>query len=89
MSEPTFSFTLDDSALEALARRAADLARQGMEDQGFTDVPGAADFLACKPDRIYALTSAGRIPVHRDGSRLLFDRRELREYVRNGGAKRP
>jgi hypothetical protein len=24
-----------------------------------------------------------------NGSRLLFDRRELREYVHNGGARRP
>ena len=46
------------------------------------DVAGAAEFLACGKDRIYALVSARRIPHHRDGSRLLFDRAELREYVR-------
>ena len=35
------------------------------------------------------LTSAGRLPVHRDGTRLLFDRDELASWVRSGGAKRP
>jgi excisionase family DNA binding protein len=84
------TLTLDPAALEALARRAAEIVREGMEGrQGFLDVAGAAEFLACKPDRIYALTSSNRIPHHKDGSRLLFDRDELREYVRNGGAKRP
>jgi excisionase family DNA binding protein len=89
MTGESFTFNVGPDALEALARRAAELVREGLEDRGFTDVQGAAEFLACNPDRIYALTSAGRIPHHKDGSRLLFDRRELREYVRNGGAKRP
>jgi excisionase family DNA binding protein len=56
---------------------------------GFLDVDGAAAFLSCPKSRVYALVSARRIPHHRDGSRLLFDRDELRAYVRNGGAKRP
>ena len=56
---------------------------------GYMNVDQAAEFLACKRDRIYALVSAGRIPHHRDGTRLLFDRAELREYVRDGGARRP
>jgi excisionase family DNA binding protein len=37
----------------------------------------AAEFLACPRSRIYALVSARRLPHHHDGSRLLFDRREL------------
>jgi excisionase family DNA binding protein len=86
----SFTFDVGPDALEALARRAAQLVKEGMADRGgYIDVKGAAEFLACKPDRIYALVSAKRIPHHRDGSRLLFDRGELREYVRAGGAKRP
>lgn len=53
------------------------------------NVEQAAAFLACERHRVYALVSARRIPVHRDGSRLLFDHAELREYVAAGGAKRP
>ena len=89
-----FVAALDDDALGALANRLAPLltARLGSEHaepDGFLDVSGAAEFLACPPSRVYALVSARRIPHHRDGSRLLFDRAELREYVRNGGARRP
>jgi excisionase family DNA binding protein len=63
-------------------------AKRTGEIEGFVDVDGAAEFLACSKSRIYALVSARRIPHHRDGSRLLFDRGELREYVRDGGARR-
>jgi excisionase family DNA binding protein len=53
------------------------------------NVEQAAKHLGCAKGRIYALTSARRIPHHHDGSRLLFDRQELDAWVRNGGAKRP
>lgn len=38
---------------------------------------GAARFLSCGVHRIYALTSARRIPFEREGGRLLFDPAEL------------
>lgn len=78
--------------VEAVAMRVADLLaeRQApVADEGFLDVNGAAAFLACPKSRVYALVSAGRLPHHRDGSRLLFDRSELRAYVLDGGARRP
>jgi excisionase family DNA binding protein len=53
------------------------------------DVKQAAAYLACNPQRLYSLKSAGRIPHHKDGSRLLFNRRELDAYIRAGGAIRP
>ena len=83
---------LPDELVELIAQRAAAiLAERQPTDQAdsFMDVAGAADFLACPVSRIYALTSAGRLPCHRDGSRLIFDRAELRAYVNQGGAKRP
>jgi len=86
------SLELTDELVKELAERVADLLADrhpAPADAGYLDVAGAADFLACPPSRVYALTSAARIPVHRDGSRLLFDRDELREYVNNGGARRP
>ena len=85
--------TLDiaDEMVERIAERAAELFadRQSAMVGGYLDVAGAAEFLACPRSRIYALVSARRLPHHHDGSRLLFDREELREYVRNGGARRP
>jgi excisionase family DNA binding protein len=60
-----------------------------LDDDGYVGVKGAAEFLDCGVDRIYALCSAKRIPHHKDGSRTLFCKAELREYIRNGGARRP
>jgi excisionase family DNA binding protein len=83
---------ISDELVEKVAQRAAELVGPlPVKDDpgGYLDVAGAAEFLACKPSRIYALKSAGRIPYHKDGSRLLFDRAELRAYVEAGGATRP
>jgi excisionase family DNA binding protein len=94
MGSPALSIDFPAEILEQVATRAAEIVvdRQALEaDQpsGYLDVEGAAEFLACPKSRIYSLVSAGRIPHHRDGTRLLFDRGELREYVDNGGARRP
>jgi excisionase family DNA binding protein len=85
---------IGEELVEQIARRAAQLLAEqaepaGAEDDGYLDVSGAAGFLACPKSRIYSLASLGRIPHYHDGSRLLFDRAELREYVRGGGARRP
>jgi excisionase family DNA binding protein len=79
-----FEFELNEEQLAATVAKLVD-ERLAEHHAGYLDVKGAAEFLACEPGRIYALNSAGRIPSHRDGSRLLFDRAELREWVRNGG----
>jgi excisionase family DNA binding protein len=87
----SLALELPPELVEQIAQRAAQLVaeQRAAVDDGYVDVAGAAEFLACPSSRIYALVSANRIPHHRDGSRLLFDRGELRDYVRNGGAKRP
>lgn len=79
---------LTDVDLDSLAERLRSRLQIDPEPDGYLDAAGAAEFLACPPSRIYALVSAKRIPFYKDGSRLLFDRAELREYVRNGGARR-
>jgi hypothetical protein len=48
-----------------------------------------ADHVGCAPDRIYALSSARRIPVHRDGSTLVARTDELDGWLRAGGGRRP
>lgn len=85
---------ITEELIEQIARRAAQLLieqgkRAMTEPDDYLDVRGAAKFLACPTSRIYALASLGRIPHYHDGSRLLFDRGELREFVREGGARRP
>ena len=87
-----FALALPAELVEQIAARAAKLVIDQLDQtgaHGFLDVSGAAAFLSCPESRIYALVSARRLPVHRDGSRLVFDPAELRDYVRNGGAKRP
>ena len=76
-----------DQMFEALADRVAEKLWQRREDDrdGFMKVDGAADYLACPKSRIYSMVSTRRIPHHRDGWRLLFDRSELREWVLRGG----
>ena len=84
------SVALPPELVQLVAKEAAELvAARPREQDGYLDVKGAARFLACPVSRVYALVSARRIPFHKDGSRTLFDRAELRRYVEAGGAKRP
>jgi excisionase family DNA binding protein len=77
--------------IEVVAERVAALLAERLEPhaEGYMTVDQAADFIACPRSRIYALASAGRIPVHRDGSRLLFRASELRAWIDAGGGVRP
>jgi excisionase family DNA binding protein len=91
VTPPTLSIDVPPEWVEAVAERVLEIleGRGARDREGYLDVPGAAEFLACPTSRIYALVSADRIPHHRDGSRLLFDRAELRAWVEAGGARRP
>ena len=85
------SISLPGELLEVIAERAAAIVqgRQRLGEEAWLGVRDAAGHLACPASRIYALVSAGRIPHHRDGSRLLFRRSELDAWVERGGAIRP
>ena len=86
------SLAVPDELVEALTERVADLLAGRLEpaDRWLT-VNEAAEYIGCPKSRIYALASCKppRIPVERDGSRLVFKRSELDAWVRSGGAKRP
>jgi excisionase family DNA binding protein len=69
---------------DALVQRVAERIQEGRAD-GFLDVRGAADFLSTTPKAIYALVERQKLPHHRAGGRLLFDRAELRAWVEGGG----
>jgi excisionase family DNA binding protein len=87
-SQPTMGAVLDaalDALVPDLAERVADtladrLASPSTRSPWFT-AEEAADYLRCKPKRIYDLVSQSRLPTHRDGSRLLFHRDELDAYL--------
>jgi excisionase family DNA binding protein len=76
--------TLPDDALDVLAGRVAALLVPLLAAPAVSpwlDVGEAAEYLRCKPKRVYDLVSQSRLPAHRDGSRLLFTRSELDSYV--------
>ena len=84
----------DDSALARLADRLAPLLvdRIGPPAAGEGWLRGAdeiAAYIGSPRSRVYALASARRIPVQRDGSALVARRSELDSWLQNGGGKRP
>lgn len=84
----SLSLTLPPDALEAIAQRAAEIIR----DQARPTVPDiltpaeAADYMRCSRQRVYDLTSQGRLKVCKDGSRNLYRRGDLDAYLDGGGA---
>jgi excisionase family DNA binding protein len=75
-----------ETLAEAVANRIAE--RSLSEPERWIGVEEAASHLACPKSRIYDLVSARRIPHERDGSRLLFRRSDLDQWVTTGGGKR-
>jgi excisionase family DNA binding protein len=79
----SLSVVLPPDQFDALAQRVAALISDGRDD-GFLDVPGAAEYLSTTSRAIYHLVERDRLPHHRIGSRLLFDRGDLRRWVERG-----
>ena len=50
--------------------------------EALLSVAEAAEYLRCKPKRIYDLCSQGRLPFEKDGSRTLIRRRSIDAYLR-------
>jgi excisionase family DNA binding protein len=75
--------------VEEIAARAAEIVLQRQQAERpsrWMSVPEAASYLRAKPQRIYDLLSDGRLTRHKDGSRVLLDRRELDAYLERGGS---
>jgi excisionase family DNA binding protein len=83
---------LDDQALDELADELAPRIAQRLEEQPDGWLRGAqpiASYIGAPTSRVYALSSAGRIPVERDGSALLARKSDLDAWLRAGGGRRP
>jgi excisionase family DNA binding protein len=76
--------TIELGGLEEVVSRIVE-ERLHDRDDGFLDVRGAADYLSTTPTAIYAQVERGKLPHHRAGGRLLFDRHELRGWVEADG----
>ncbi len=77
--------------VEQIAERVVEIMaeHEALAASPWLTVTETADYLRCPTSRVYALTSAGRIPHVKDGSRTLFNRGELDAWLRAGGGKRP
>jgi hypothetical protein len=83
---------LPDEVVEAIAERAAQILadrQPATEDGWLRGAARIAAYIDCPCSRVYALVSARRIPVHRDGSALIARRSELDRWIREGGGRRP
>jgi excisionase family DNA binding protein len=83
---------LGDEFVEQVARRTADLIAERQaarpEDAWLLGADKIAAYIDCPRSRVYALTSARRIPIHRDGSALIAKRSELDRWLVQGGGLR-
>jgi excisionase family DNA binding protein len=79
---------LPAEVLEAIAERAAVLLREQVSTPSdrWLGTKAAADYLGCSTGRLHNLTSAGRIPHHHEGGRLVFSTSEIDEWIRSGRA---
>jgi hypothetical protein len=83
---------LDDRALDELATKLAPRLSGGTsttEDGWLRGAERIANYIDAPPSRVYALSSAGRIPVEHDGAGLIARKGELDAWLRAGGGKRP
>ena len=87
-----FRISLPEEAIRDIAERAAAVAITRLEARGasspYLNVKEAAEYLRCSPQRIYDLTSSGRLSKVCDGSRVLLLRTELDEYVAGPQSRR-
>lgn len=63
--------------------------RRPVKDGWLRGAVRIAEYLDCPRSRVYALVSAGRIPVEHDGSNLIARQSDLDRWIRSGGATRP
>ena len=83
---------LPDELVERIAERAAEIMakRQApVEDGWLRGAVAIGNYIGAMPDRVYALSSAGRIPAEHDGAALVAKRSDLDAWIRSGGGKRP
>jgi excisionase family DNA binding protein len=77
MAETGFRATASGAALQGKGEQAADVL-----DAGFTDVVGAARFLALSRSKIYSLMDRGELPYAKMGKSRRIPKRALVEYAK-------
>ena len=80
-----------DLLTDLLADRVAERLQLRQRDDGgwLRTAERIAAYIDAPPSRVYALNSAGRIPIEHDGSTLIARKSDLDAWVRSGGGIRP
>ena len=58
-----------------------------MQENRFMDVPALAEYIHMAKSTVYKMVSNKTIPFSKIGSRTLFDRVQIDQWVINGGVK--
>jgi excisionase family DNA binding protein len=77
-----------DAVAERVAAILADRQPERPAEPELLTVGEAAAYLRCEKQRVYDLTSQGRLPHVKDGARVLIRRAELLAYVGGTGERR-
>lgn len=80
---PSVSLSIPPEFVEAVAQHVADLLakHQTTDLTPYMTVEEAAEYMRCRPKRIYDLTSQRRLPFVKDGSRTLLRRADLDAHL--------
>jgi hypothetical protein len=78
---------LDELTEDDLAELARRLEQHLPRPSGWLNAKAAAEHLGCPVSRVRKLTMLGALPHENDGSRVLYSRTVLDDFVRAGGAK--
>lgn len=91
MATDGITLELPEAVIERLAERVSEKleAKQGGSGSPWMNTKEAAEYLRCSPSRIRKLTMTGELPHEKDGSRNLYHRNQLYEFVLQGGASAP
>ena len=74
------SIELTPGQLDLLATRVAQVLDENRDD-GFLTIEGAARYLNLTRSALYHLVERDKLPHHRAGGRLLFDKSKLRHWI--------
>jgi excisionase family DNA binding protein len=58
-----------------------------MQENRFMDVPALAEYIHLAKSTVYKMVSNKTVPFSKIGSRTLFDRVQIDQWVINGGVK--
>jgi hypothetical protein len=87
-----FTFTLPNELVEEIVDRVLERIADRLpaaDDGWLRGAEAIANYIGAPASRVYALHSAGRLPLAKDGSALVARRRDLDDFITNGGARRP